>query len=308
MPSLQTLQRLRCIQPGTKLNCHVEINIDGHHESKIYTTGTTIQGSVRLISQRQTAFQSIQVSLRGTSSTRQASQYGGPFTTHTFLNIQMPISEDVLPADHILQAGEYYVIPFLFKIPEDLSLHACNHRNPVVKERHLLPPPSLGSWTKNDFTDGSTYVDYVIRARLVLRKNGCEETKFVDQNTSLKVVPMFPEQPPINVASLNSQYCLSRTKTIRRNLVGAKEGTLKISTTQPRPVRLHLDHLQPSDSELAIDFEYTSSSQRGTPPEMRVKGAVIEVITSFWTGPAALSPQSLHGQTHTLYPYKRLGK
>ncbi|KAG8670850.1 hypothetical protein FPOAC2_04153 [Fusarium poae] len=290
MPTYQNLKRLRCIPSRSKPSSHIEINIDGHHDSKIYTTGSTVQGSVRLISQKQTAFQSIQISLRGTTSTRQSSQYGQPFTTHTFLNIQMPISEDVLPAGHVLQDGEFSVVPFLFKIPEDLALNACNHRNPVVRERHLLPPPSLGSWVKNDFTDGSTYVDYVIRARLVLEKNSRGEEKFVDQNISLKVLPIFPEQPPIHINSLNSQYCLSQTKTIRRNLVGAKEGTLKISTTQPRPISLHLDHLQTSDSQLVIDLEYVPSSPRGTPPDMRVKGAVIETITSFWTGPIGFLP------------------
>ncbi|RFN46367.1 hypothetical protein FIE12Z_9377 [Fusarium flagelliforme] len=202
----------------------------------------------------------------------------------------MPISDEFLPAGRVLEAGVFYNIPFMFKIPQDLSLHACNHQRPAVKERHLIAPPSLGSWTKNDFTYGSTYVDYVIRARLVLRTKGCGEGKFVDQNISLNVIPIIPDQPPIAVASLNSQYCLSQTKTIRRNLIGAKEGTLKVWTTQPRPVTLHLDHLQTSDSELAINFEYTPSSPRSTPPQIRVKGAVIEAITSFWTGPVGYLP------------------
>jgi hypothetical protein len=114
--------------------------------------------------------------------------------------------------------------------------------------------------------------------------------KFVDDNISLKVVPSFSEQPPIDVSSLNTQYCLSQKKTIRRNLVGAKEGTLKVSTTQPRPVALHLDRLQTSDSELAISLKYIQSSPRSTPPEMRVKGAVVEAITSFWTGPVGYLP------------------
>ncbi|KAH7198941.1 uncharacterized protein B0J16DRAFT_392828 [Fusarium flagelliforme] len=295
MPSIQHLKRLTRIQPRTKLTCQVEINIDGYHETKIFTTGSTVQGSVRLKTQHQTTFQSIQISLRGTSSTRQASQYGQPFTTYTFLNIEMPISDEALPAGRVLEAGEFYTIPFLFKIPQDLSLHACNHQRSAVRERHLIPPPSLGSWTKNDFTYGSTYIDYVIRARLVLRTKGCGEGKFVDQKTSLKVIPIFPEQPRIEVVPLNSQYCLSQTKTIRRKLVGAKEGTLKVSTTQPRPVTLHLDHLQTSDSELAINLEYTPSSPRSTPPEMRVKGAVIEAITSFWTGPVGYLPD--HDET-----------
>ncbi|RBR13268.1 uncharacterized protein FIESC28_08234 [Fusarium coffeatum] len=291
MPSLQHLKRLTCIRPEKQVACQFDIDIDGHHETKIYTTGSTVQGSVRLTTQHQTTFQSIQVSFRGTSSTRQVSQYGQPSRSHTFLNIQIPMSDETLPSDRILRAGKSYNIPFLFKIPQDLSLHACNHRSPVVRERHLVPPPSLGSWTKNDFTDGSTSIEYVIQARLLLGTEG----KLVDQNVSLKVIPIFPEQPPIDVASLNTQYCLSQTKTIRRNLVGAKEGTLKVSTTQPRPVVLHLGHLQTSDSELAINLEYAPSSSGSTPPEIRVKGAAIEAITSFWTGPVGYLPD--HDET-----------
>ncbi|KAJ4003146.1 hypothetical protein NW752_011679 [Fusarium irregulare] len=286
MPSLKLVQRLTCLQAQTKVASRVEIDVDGHHETKIYTTGSTVQGRVRLITQHQTTFQSIQVSLRGTTSTRQDSQYGQPSTTHTFLNIQMPISHEALTAGRVLERGEIYNIPFLFKIPQDLSLHACNHRSPVVRERHLVPPPSLGSWMKNDFTDGSTSIEYGIRARLVLGTEG----NFVDQNVPINVIPVFPEQPPIDVACLNSQYCLSQTKTIRRNMVGVKEGFLKVSTTQPRPMKLHLDHLQTSDSELAINLEYTPTSSRPTPPEIRVKGAAIEAITSFWTGPVGYLP------------------
>ena len=286
MPPFQHLKRLTYIQLQKKVACQVEIDIDGHHEAKIYTTGSKLQGSVRFTAPHQTTFQSIQISLRGTTSTRQDSQYGQPSTTRTFLNIQMPISDEVFPAGSVLERGEIYNIPFLFKIPQDLSLHACNHRSPVVRERHLVPPPSLGSWMKNDFTDGSTSIEYGIRARLVLGTEG----KFVDQNVPINVIPVFPEQPPIDVACLNSQYCLSQTKTIRRNMVGAKEGILKVSTTQPRPIKLQLEHLQTSDSELAINLEYTPTSSRSTPPEMRVKGAVIEVITSFWTGPVGYLP------------------
>ncbi|RGP68711.1 hypothetical protein FSPOR_5182 [Fusarium sporotrichioides] len=302
MPSYRDIKMLRCIPPRKKTSCHVEITIDGHYESKIYTTGSTVQGSVKLTCQRQTTFQSIHIDLKGTTSTRQAFQYGTPFITHTFLQIQMPISEEALPAGHVLEPGELYDIPFLFEIPENLSSKACSHQNKVVRERHLLLPPSLGSWVKNDLTGDSTYIDYVIRARLVLEKNGCGEEKLVDRDISIKVIPLFPEQPPINVASLNSQYCLSQTRTIRRHLVGAKEGNLKASTTQPRPMTLDLDHLQVSDSQLVIDLEYVPSSPRGTPPDMRIKGAVIETITSFWQGPVGHLPDHDEALTNTISP------
>ncbi|CAG1990197.1 unnamed protein product [Fusarium graminearum] len=271
-------------------SCQVEIDIHGHYESKVYTTGSTVQGFIRLTSRNKTPFQSIQVNFRGTASTRQAFQYGTPFTTHTFMNISISILEDFFPTGHVLEAGESHSIPFIFEIPSDLSSNACSHQNTAVRERHLLPPPSLGSWMKSDLTDGSTYVDYGIRARLVLGNDGFAEKRFVDQNISLKVIPMLPEQPPINISTFNSQYRLFQTRKIRRNLVGAKEGILEVSTTQPRPMTLNLDHLQASESQLAIDLEYVSLSQRRTPPDIRIKSAVIETVTSFSLGRVGYLP------------------
>ncbi|CEF76287.1 hypothetical protein FGSG_08035 [Fusarium graminearum PH-1] len=271
-------------------SCQVEIDIHGHYESKVYTTGSTVQGFIRLTSRNKTPFQSIQVNFRGTASTRQAFQYGTPFTTHAFMNISISILEDFFPTGHVLEAGESHSIPFIFEIPSDLSSNACSHQNTAVRERHLLPPPSLGSWMKSDLTDGSTYVDYGIRARLVLGNDGFAEERFVDQNISLKVIPMLPEQPPISISTFNSQYCLFQTKTIRRNLVGAKEGILRVSTRQPRQMTLNLDHLQASESQLAIDLEYIPLSTRRTPPDIRIKSAVIETVTSFSVGRVGYLP------------------
>lgn len=281
---------LNYIPSRAKSSCDVEIDIHGHYESKVYTTGSTVQGFIRLTSRNKTPFQSIQVNFRGTASTRQAFQYGTPLTTHTFMHIPIPISEGLLSAGHVVKAGESHNIPFIFEIPSHLSPNACSHQNTAVRERHLLPPPSIGSWIKSDLTDGSTYVDYIIRVRLVLGNDGCGVEKFVDQNVSLKVIPLFPEQPPINISSFNSQYCLSQTKAIRRNLVGAKEGILSVSTAQPRPMTLTLDHLQASDSQLAIDLEYIPLSTRRTPPEIRIKSAVIETVTSFSLGRVGYLP------------------
>ncbi|KAL4724252.1 hypothetical protein ACLX1H_008865 [Fusarium chlamydosporum] len=210
----QSLKTATCIQSRSKPSCHVEIDIGGHTESKIYTTGSKIQGSVKLTAHHQTAFHSIQVDLRGTTTTRQAFQYGTPFTTHTFMQIRMPISEAVLPACQILEAGKVYNIPFLFIIPTDLSPKACNHQNTTVRERHLLLPPTIGAWKTKDLTDGSISVDYVIRARLVLEKDDRGKERFVDHGVSLKVIPVFPEQPPIHISSPNSQYCFRDSKSL----------------------------------------------------------------------------------------------
>ncbi|KAM0478748.1 hypothetical protein ACHAP7_005895 [Fusarium lateritium] len=290
MRRCKTLQIPSCMPSRAKPSPQVETIIDGHYESKVYTTGTQIRGSVRVTVQDQTEFETIQVTFKGITSTSQAFHYGTPFTTNTFVQIRMPISEELLPPGHKLEPGEIYDIYFIFEIPEHLSPDACSHQSTVVRERHLHLPPSIGSWEKNDITGGSIYVDYTVCARLVLGKDGNGKDKSIDHSVSLKVIPILPEQPPINVTSLNSQYCLSQTKTIRKNLLGAKAGTLRVSSTQPRPISLQMDHLQTSESELLININYAPSSSRDTPPELYVKQAAIETVTSFWLGPIGYLP------------------
>jgi hypothetical protein len=61
-------------------------------------------------------------------------------------------------------------------------------------------------------------------------------------------------------------------------------GTVKASTTQPKPIVLCLDGLDASESQIPIDLEYTPASPTAAPPEMRIKSATIETSTHFWLG------------------------
>jgi hypothetical protein len=263
----------------------LEINIDGHYESKIYTFGSTISGFVTITSQNYLPFQSFQIHLRGITSTcGHAFQYGTPFKTHTFMQLQMPISTSALPINQSLEPGQLYHVPFRFVIPEQLSPTACNHQNIAVRERHLRPPPSMGVWDHDDLAGGSAHVDYVIRARLVLSKNKRGEEQYLDQSRSVKVIPALPEQPPLHVSPENSEYCLSQSKTIRKGVIGTKMGLVRASATQPRPIVFCLDGLNASGSQIPINLEYIPVSLSAAPPEMRVKSATIETFTNFWLG------------------------
>ncbi|EGU81557.1 hypothetical protein FOXB_07929 [Fusarium oxysporum f. sp. conglutinans Fo5176] len=202
----------------------LEINIDGHYESKIYTFGSAISGFVTITAHNQLPFQSLQIDLRGITSTcGHAFQYGTPFKTHAFMQLQMPISASALSISQSLEPGQLYHVPFRFVIPEQLSTTACNHQNTAVRERHLRPPPSMGVWDHDDLAGGSAHVDYVIRGRLVLSKNKRGEEQYLDQSRSVKVIPALPEQPPLHVRPESSDYCLSQTKTIRKGVIATIE-------------------------------------------------------------------------------------
>ncbi|SCO86176.1 uncharacterized protein FRV6_10303 [Fusarium oxysporum] len=263
----------------------LEINIDGHYESKIYTFGSAISGFVTITAHNQLPFQSLQIDLRGITSTcGHAFQYGTPFKTHTFMQLQMPISASALPISQSLEPGQLYHVPFRFVIPEQLSTTACNHQNTAVRERHLRPPPSMGVWDHDDLAGGSAHVDYVIRGRLVLSKNKRGEEQYLDQSRSVKVIPAIPEQPPLHVRPESSDYCLSQTRTIRKGVIGTKMGLVRASATQPQPIVLCLDGLNATESQIPIDLEYIPASASAMPPDIRVKSATIETFTNFWLG------------------------
>ncbi|KAF5601146.1 hypothetical protein FPCIR_2328 [Fusarium pseudocircinatum] len=276
----------RCLLPSrTKQDPTLEINIDGHYESKVYTFGSTVTGFVTITAHNQLPFQSLQIDLRGITSTcGHAFQYGTPFRTHVFMQLQMPISASALPINQSFEPGKLYHVPFRFAIPEQLSSTACNHQNKAVRERHLQPPPTMGSWDRDDLAGGSANVDYVIRVRLRLSKNKREGGQYLDQSRSIKVIPALPEQPPLHISPDNSDYCLSQSKTIRKGVIGTKMGVVRASATQPEPILICLDGLNTSGSQIPIDLEYIPVSTSAVIPEIRVKSATIETSTNFWLG------------------------
>ncbi|KAF4417587.1 hypothetical protein FACUT_12135 [Fusarium acutatum] len=275
-----------CLLPSrTKQDPTLEINIDGHYESKVYTFGSTISGFVTITAHNPLPFQSLQIDLRGITSTcGHAFQYGTPFRTHVFMQLQMPIPTSALPINQQFEPGQLYHIPFRFVIPEQLSSTACNHQNNAVRERHLQPPPSMGAWDRDDLAGGSANVEYVIRARLMVGKNKRGEEQYLDQSRSVLVIPALLEQPPLHISPENSEYCFSQSKTIRKGVIGIKMGIARVSATQPEPILLRLDGLNTSRSQIPIHLEYIPLSTSAALPEIRVKSATIETFTNFWLG------------------------
>ncbi|KAI6762458.1 hypothetical protein HG530_008438 [Fusarium avenaceum] len=298
----QVPKRRRWLPSRAKQDPSIEIDINSHSETKIYTSGSSISGAVSITAQNQIPFQGVQVNLIGKTLTcGHAFQYGTPFITHTFMQLDMPISASALPPSWTLEVGKTYTIPFVFVVPDQLSPTVCGHHNTAVWERHLRPPPSIGIWGCNDLTGGSARVDYMIRVRLVLGKDKRGKAQYVEENYPIKVLPIFPEQPPLHISTSDSEYCLVKTKTISTRM-RAKMGVIKASATQPRPIVIYLDNLGASGSQIPIDLEYVPASSGGTPPVMRIKSATIETFTSFWLGQAGHLPDHHQRPSNTASP------
>ncbi|KAG5655393.1 hypothetical protein KAF25_006896 [Fusarium avenaceum] len=302
MPSHKNPKSHCWLPSRAKKDSPFEIHVDTHSETKIFTSGSTISGFVTIAAQTQIPFQDVQVNLIGTTTTcGHAFQYGTPFVTHTFLQLRMPISPSALPPSRTLEVGRSYTIPFVFVVPDELSPAVCGHQNTAVWERHLRPPPSIGIWGCNDLTGGSARVDYMIRARLVLGKDKRGKAQNLDENYPIKVLPIFPEQPPLHINTSDSEYCLVKTKTIK-TMTRTKMGVLRASATQPRPIVICLDDLGASESQIPINLEYIPESPGGTPPGIRVKSATIETFTSFWLGQAGHLPDHHQRPSNTASP------
>ncbi|KAF4952442.1 hypothetical protein FSARC_12637 [Fusarium sarcochroum] len=291
MSSRRNSKTMSWLPSRTKRNPLLVIQIDGHFQSKIYTSGSTVSGCVTISAQSYVPYQAVQVVLRGmTSTSSHALQYSDPLTTHTFLKINMPVSETFLPVTRILEAGQSYRIPFIFVIPHQLSSTACQHRSMAVWERHLQLPPTMGSWEYDDLAGDSVQVEYAVIARLVLPKDKDGKDRYLENTHSLKVIPQLPEHPPLHVSPSNAGYCLSRSKTIRKNLVGTKMGWVIASAAQPNPIALCHDKLQSSESQILVHLAFTPTSNSHTPPDIRVKSATIDIFTDYWLGSTGYLP------------------
>lgn len=267
-----------------KTDCPIEISVNGHFESKVYTSGSSVAGTVTITPPKDLSFKSLEVLFTGsTCAVVQMLQREAPRATHTFLELKMPIPEDSLPESRILLAGLPYTIPFSFVIPYQLPSASCRNRNPVIRDRHLQPPPTIGSWEHDDLAIHCVTVDYAVKATITLKDKKKGKPQTIQARHPVKVMPFFPEQPPLHIHPANPNYQLSQEKLVRKDLLSAKIGHLRVTAVQPEPVILSADKLQPSEDSVAVELEFWPASSKASPPEVYAKAASLQVSTIYST-------------------------
>ncbi|RSL69277.1 hypothetical protein CEP53_002309 [Fusarium sp. AF-6] len=270
-----------------KTDSPIEISVNRHFESKVYTSGSSVTGTVTITPPTDLSFDTLEVVFNGSTSTLvQMLQREAPRATHTFLELKMPVPEDSLPESGVLLAGLPYTIPFSFVIPYQLPSASCKNRNPVIRDRHLQPPPTIGSWEHDDLAIHSITVEYAVKAKITLKdkldKKGNPET--IQARHGIKVMPFFPEQPPLHIHPANPNYQLSQEKLVRKDLLSAKIGHLRVSAVQPDPVILSADKLRPSEASVSVELEFWPTSSKVAPPEVYAKAASLQASTHYSTG------------------------
>lgn len=285
---------LQITKPLVYPKSDVRINLRDHHSSKIYTSSSPVAGDVTITTKRDVRFDSIQIVLIGNTK---ASFDGLSFpqeVTHTFLKMVMPISESSYPIPRVLETGQTYTIPFNFVIPNQLTINACNHErlSDQLQDHHVLLPPSLGGFQKDDMAPRMTKVEYVIKAR-VLREPvvGGKKTRIVEATQEIQVLPASPEEPPLNVTEKDKLYNMSKTKTIRKTFLGTKVGRLTATASQPSAAVVSADGTCLKARPTArISLTYDPESPTMPPPQITNISGKITSHTYYSSGTISSFP------------------
>lgn len=278
----------------------IEIRLRHHYKTKTYTSSSPIEGDVTITTQKDVRFDSVEIVLIGSSKTR-TEGYSAPHeSSHTFLKLTMPIPESVYPEPRILEAGRTLTVPFTFVLPTFLTINACNHRieSDHFRQKHLCLPPSMGSWArgnweKDDLAPSMAEVVYSIKARVwSVPETRTRTGKIMEAVKAIQVLPAFAEDAPLSISWDDSLYKMSKTKTLRKNIISSKLGTLVVSAQQPRAVMLHPDGRVAVGSQVQLDLSFEPVSPDVQPPKMTGVSTKITAHTYYSSAPIRTPPNA----------------
>ncbi|GJD01411.1 arrestin [Colletotrichum higginsianum] len=272
----------------------LEIKIDDHYSSKIYTSGSRVAGVVDICPDTDMPFHCFQITLIGTARTRVDMLPGPKITNDVFLNLDMPITKTLYPPGQTLMAKETHRIPFDFTIPHKLHKDSCGAVSGAHShDQHLRLPPTMGSWEKDDMAPVMAQVEYKIVARLLRRQSYKNNSKsIIEASQSIKILPAFPEDPPLVLNSHDARYALSRTRSVRRSILSVHKDRIIITAAQPQAVHVSIGgHQLPSSQPMvSLDFAFESSSAASFPPEVTLNQVKLEAQTWFTGTPMKVVP------------------
>ncbi|KAK4193576.1 hypothetical protein QBC35DRAFT_743 [Podospora australis] len=272
----------------------IRVNIRDHSSSKIYSSGAPVAGDVTITTKRDVRFDSIQIVLIGnTKSSFQGLSFPQEIT-HTFLKMIMPIPETTYPVPRILETDQTYTIPFNFVIPNQLTINACQHKrlSEQLQDHHVLLPPSLGGWEKDDMAPHMAKVEYVIKARVLKETEvGGKKTRIMEATQQIQVLPASNEEPPLNITEKDTLYKMTKTKKMRKNFLSGTLGRVTVTAHQPGAAVL-----TPDGSALAsiptarINLSFDPESPVQDPPKITSISGKVTAHTYFSSGTISTFP------------------
>ncbi|KAI2606697.1 hypothetical protein GGR54DRAFT_412756 [Hypoxylon sp. NC1633] len=266
----------------------MDIHIDNHYSSKVYTTGSEVTGHVTICPYSDVRFDIVQIVLLGISKTRVDAVNIPQATSHTFLKLTMPIPDSSYPVPRVYEAGMVHKVPFTFVIPSTLTLNACNHSvaNDSIQEHHVRLPPTVGSWEKDDFSPDMSRIQYAVKARVYREedKAGGFRDKVMEASQEIKVLPTVPEDAPLNITEHDDMYAMSKTKTLRKTILSPKSGKVTITAAQPGAAMLSPDGKTITSTTVPLAFEFVPTSSDARPPKVTDISTKVTAVTYYSTG------------------------
>ncbi|KAF5583267.1 hypothetical protein FPCIR_9113 [Fusarium pseudocircinatum] len=279
----------------------VQILINGHFNSKVYTTNSEVSGVVNITPARNTRYDRLDISLDGLSETRRDGPDMTHMTSHRFLRLEMPIDEY---PNKVLEAGVTYTFPFIFNIPAHLSSKTCTHKTTSedVWERHMALPPTLGGWEKDDMAPDMARVTYSIKAYVLTRaKQGFNIT--LGNSHSINVMPTSFEEPPLNITERDDLYKIERSKKVKKNIFSASQGRISAVAAQPAAIHLTKEGYEASGSSIPISFTFEPSAADVIPPQFTSASLKIQAHTWFRDQPMMNLPTQGSSIANFGYPF-----
>lgn len=286
----------------------VQINLKDHYNSKVYTSSSPISGEVSITTRREVRFDSIQILLLGQTRTSFEGMSVPQEVTHTFLKMMMPIPESTYPVPRVLESGQTLTIPFNFVVPNQLTINACNHArlSDQLQDHHVLLPPSVGGWQRDDMAPNMARVEYSVKVR-VLRDDGNRKTRIMEGSQAVQVLPATPEEPPLNVTDKDNLYRMSKTKTLRKNILSTKLGRVTAEAIQPSAAILSPDGRRVMSHPMAsVKLTFDPESGRTLPPTITGVTAKLTAHTYYSSGTISSFPNL--GEWNTPYLLYRRGQ
>jgi hypothetical protein len=282
----------------------MKILLDNHDDGKIYTTFDALSGRVEITAPHNARFDEIQITLEG--SVKTFVENLSPHTTrarttalHNFLKLTMPIRDTDYPQPRIAEAGQTYKFPFNFVVPNHLLLRACSHKcnTQHVHHSHLQLPPSMGCREVSildDLAPEMSKVQYCIKVKVL--RNGEQDAKdvvLVERMKKLRIVPAQAELPPMNILTGNSDYVLSKTKTLRKGVFSGKLGKITVSSEQPSAIILpspSSGSTMPATAMATLNLRFDPHESSSQPPRLGGLTTKIKASTFYSARPNEFLP------------------
>lgn len=275
------------------------VRLSDHYASKVYTAGSPIRGEVLVTAPRDTRFGSIEITFIGVSRSTVIATQVPQRSSHAFLKLNMPISEADYPHPRIFEHGRAYAIPFNFVVPAQLTLSACKHGadSPQVADYHMRLPPTMGgtgdaAWGRDDLAPETAQIEYFVRARVLGdREEGCvRPEKLFEAQKAIRVLPLAPEDAPLDITPADERYTMNKTKNIRKGMLGSKIGRVTATASQPPAIHLTADGRAATDSGVTVRLAFEPKEPGTEPPRVRSVTAKLAATTHYGVTPAKHLP------------------